>query len=427
MDNYLSHRWPGQPEPEALPRKKKKKQRAGRAGKGRRRLKVFLIVLLILLLLAGSGVGSWFLARHLFALRMGAALPDAGEPEVSQSQPAESDSGNTDPVGKDLPLPVIPRAELVEGVVLETAQSAGESMASGDIYEKILPSVVSVSVFKGEDVGYGAGSGIIMREDGYILTNYHVLEYGKEAAVMLLDSGYTYPATLVGYDEELDIAILKIEAEGLTAAEFGDSDALRVGDPAYAIGNPMGYLYGSMSEGIISFLNRAQTVGKYEMTLIQTTAVLNSGSSGGALVNESGQVIGITVAKVSGSISGSALVEGIGFAIPISAVRPYINRILAAGESWKPTIGITCYEGEMDGTPGIMIATVEAGTPALAAGLREGDFIIAANGTPVDTVYSLKRVLGEVGVGGTVTCTVRRGSFTMDISFTLIDSSELSG
>ena len=383
--------------------------------------KILLVTLIILALLAGVGVGSWFLAKALIPLWMDVPVADNSPPAVSD--PAPTVSPQDQPRSK---VPVIPRAELEEGVELEVSGVDGKVMLPKAIYEKVLPSVVSISVYRGEDLGYGAGSGIIMREDGYILTNYHVLESGLDAAVMLLSDSSTYPARLVGYDEELDLAILKIEAEGLTAAEFGDSDALSVGDAAYAIGNPMGYLYGSMSEGIISFLDRPQTVGEHEMTLSQTTAVLNSGSSGGALVNEYGQVIGITVAKVSGSVDGSALVEGIGFAIPVSAVRPYVNRILAAGESWKPTLGITCYAAEVDGRAGIVVVTVEEGTPAQAAGLREGDFIVAANDTPVDSVYALKRVLGEVGVGGRLKCTVVRGKFQMDISFFLIDSTDLN-
>ena len=427
MDNYLSYRWPGQQTgdtPAPVPGSSGKQKKQKRPKKKRRVLRGILITLLILVIVAGIGVGSWFLVKEMLPRWLDQPIADAQPGDSSFSAPADEipeDGGE----GEELSAPAIERAEIEEGVTLELLPPGKESLLPSAIYEQVLPSVVIVSVFCGEDVGYSGGTGIVMSEDGYILTNYHVIENGLEAAVTLLSDESSYPAMLVGFDEEFDIAILKIDAEGLTPASFGDSDALKVGDPAYAIGNPIGYLYGSMSEGIISYLDRAQTVGEYEMTLIQTTAVLNSGNSGGPLVNEYGQVIGVAVAKISGSVSGSALVEGVGFAIPISLVRPYINRILATGESWRPTIGITCYATELGGVPGIMVVTVDESTPAFEAGLSVDDFIIAANGKPVDTLLSLKRELAEVGVGGTLTCTVIHRGSQREISFTLIDSSDL--
>jgi S1-C subfamily serine protease len=278
---------------------------------------------------------------------------------------------------------------------------------------------VAASVSGGSS--YSVGSGVIMREDGYILTNFHVVQKGSELTVMLLSDGGTYGAELVGYDEEMDIAILKIQATGLTAARFGDSDDLRVGDTAYAIGNPMGYLYGTMTDGIISAVDQEVEVGDYTMTLIQTSAALNSGNSGGALINEYGQVVGITVAKISGTVD-SALVEGLGLAIPISAARPYINHILETGETWRPTIGITCFAVEADGVAGIQVETVDQDSPAFAAGLTKGDIIIEAQGKPVSSVYALKRVLGDVGADGELTCTILRDGEKLELTFALFDN-----
>jgi serine protease Do len=249
------------------------------------------------------------------------------------------------------------------------------------------------------------------------------VEKGETVSVMLLSDGESYQAKLVGYDEELDIAILKINATGLTAARFGDSDGLRVGDTAYAIGNPMGYLYGSMTDGIVSAVNQEVEVGERTMTLIQTTAALNSGNSGGALINEYGQVVGITVAKISGSVD-SAVVEGLGLAIPISAARPYINHILDTGETWRPTIGITCYAVETDGVAGIQVETVAPGTPAYEAGLTKGDIIIQAQGKPVPTIYALKRVLGDVGADGELSCVILRDGERLKLTFALYDDME---
>lgn len=410
MDNYLSYRWPSQVSadwrPEGEPSRPKKKRRV---------LRTILIVLLILGLLTGLGMGAWALSQHLL---------DRFEGEASN--PESSPTGHPELVLPDPEEPqiTIPRAEVGLGVTLELEDAGLEMLAPQAVYNKVLPSVVSVAAYIESENAYGAGSGVIMREDGYILTNYHVIEGGSAVSVMLLADNSVYDARLVGYDEEYDIAVLKIEASGLTAASFGDSDALKVGDTAYAIGNPMGYLYGTMTEGIISALTRGITVGDYDMTLIQTSAALNSGNSGGALINSAGQVVGIAVAKISGQTDG-ALVEGLAFAIPISDVRPFINRILETGETWRPTIGITCYEAEADGVSGIMVATVELGSHALIAGMREYDLITHANGIPVSTLYELKRVLADVGVGGTLTCTVLREGEEMEISFTLIDSSDL--
>lgn len=405
MDNYLSHRWPAQVSAEWQPEqyRPKKKRR-------------WLAVLLILVLLAGLAAGGWFLSRSIFD-RLNGETPPA--------------SDVNDPVS-DLPVPepsqpvtTVARAETGLGVTLELEASPGEMMAPQAVYNKVLPSVVSISAYLEKEGGYAAGSGVIMREDGYILTNYHVIEGGSEVSVMLLSDNSVYDALLVGYDEEYDIAVLKIDAEGLTAASFGDSDALQVGDTAYAIGNPLGYLYGTMTDGIISALRQEVEVDGRTMTLIQTSAALNSGNSGGALITATGQVVGIAVAKITGQNAG-AQVESLAFAIPISDVRPYINRILATGETWRPTIGITCYAAEADGVKGIMVATVEAKSGALKAGLREFDLITHANGVPVSSLYELKRVLGEVGVGGTLTCTVLRGDEEMELSFPLIDSTDLN-
>ena len=409
MDNYLSYRWPAEVpadwKPEGEPPRRKKKRRV---------LRTLFVILLVLVLLAGLGVGGWFLTQRILKQWGG----EAPAPESSGGHPEPVISASVEP------QLTVPRAEVGLGVTLELDESSPEMLAPQAVYNKVLPSVVSVATYIASENAYSAGSGVIMREDGYILTNYHVIEGGSEVSIMLLSDNSTHDAKLVGYDEEYDIAVLKIEADGLTAARFGDSDDLKVGDTSYAIGNPMGYLYGTMTEGIISSLARGITVGDYDMTLIQTSAALNSGNSGGALVNAAGQVVGIAVAKISGHTDG-ALVEGLAFAIPISDVRPFINRILETGETWRPTIGITCYEAEADGVKGIMVATVELGSTALIAGLREYDFITHANGIPVSTVYGLKRVLAEVGVGGTLTCTILREGEEMEISFTLIDSSQL--
>ena len=404
MDNYLSHRWPQG----ALVTQRPEKARQTK--KKRRELRTLAVCLLLAALLVGLMAAGWFLAQK--ALEQWAA--DLGRPE--QSAPAWPE-----PTQEETPELSIPRAEVGLGVTLELDETRLSALPAQEIYQQVLPSVVSVVTHMSSGQGYGAGSGVIMREDGYILTNYHVIEGGDAVKIMLLSDGATYDAQLVGYDESLDIAVLKIDAEGLTAAQFGDSDLLEIGDAAYAIGNPMGYLYGTMTDGIISALHVEVDVDGKSMNLIQTSAALNSGNSGGALINEQGQVVGITVAKISGK-EDEALVEGLGLAIPISDARPFINYILETGETCQPAIGITCSAAAMDGTAGVMVQSVEPDGPAREAGLQKLDLIVAGTGKAVDSIYSLKRLINETGVGGVISLTVLREGERLEVTCHVVDS-----
>ena len=404
MDNYLSHRWPQGALVTQRPEKARQKK------KKRRVLRTLVVCLLLAALLVGLMAAGWFLAQK--ALEQWAA--DLGRPE--QSAPAWPE-----PTQEETPELSIPRAEVGLGVTLELDETRLSALPAQEIYQQVLPSVVSVVTHMSSGQGYGAGSGVIMREDGYILTNYHVIEGGDAVKIMLLSDGATYDAQLVGYDESLDIAVLNIDAEGLTAAQFGDSDLLEIGDAAYAIGNPMGYLYGTMTDGIISALHVEVDVDGKSMNLIQTSAALNSGNSGGALINEQGQVVGITVAKISGK-EDEALVEGLGLAIPISDARPFINYILETGETCQPAIGITCSAAAMDGTAGVMVQSVEPDGPAREAGLQKLDLIVAGNGKAVDSIYSLKRLINETGVGGVISLTVLREGERLEVTCHVVDS-----
>lgn len=404
MDNYLSHRWPQGALVTQRPEKARQKK------KKRRVLRTLAVCLLLAALLVGLMAAGWFLAQK--ALEQWAA--DLGRPEQSALAWPE-------PTQEETPELSIPRAEVGLGVTLELDETRLSALPAQEIYQQVLPSVVSVVTHMSSGQGYGAGSGVIMREDGYILTNYHVIEGGDAVKIMLLSDGATYDAQLVGYDESLDIAVLKIDAEGLTAAQFGDSDLLEIGDAAYAIGNPMGYLYGTMTDGIISALHVEVDVDGKSMNLIQTSAALNSGNSGGALINEQGQVVGITVAKISGK-EDEALVEGLGLAIPISDARPFINYILETGETCQPAIGITCSAAAMDGTAGVMVQSVEPDGPAREAGLQKLDLIVAGNGKAVDSIYSLKRLINETGVGGVISLTVLREGERLEVTCHVVDS-----
>ena len=231
----------------------------------------------------------------------------------------------------------LPRAELNGDVKLTLQpQPEGERLTLQEIYRLCQPSVVSIRTGIGKAGGY-LGTGVVLTEDGYILTNAHVLDRAETATVTMLEDETEYEAKLVGSDTVSDLAVLKIEAQGLTPAQFASSDTLQVGDPVVAIGNPLGQqLNGTMTDGIVSAINRNVIYGGHSMTLIQTNAAINEGNSGGPLINAWGQVVGITNMKAF-----NTGVEGIGFAIPTSVVRSVADALLAEGEvAGRPSIGI---------------------------------------------------------------------------------------
>ena len=304
-----------------------------------------------------------------------------------------------------------------------TASSNDEDALSlQEIYEKMIPSVVSIVT------NAGTGTGIVMSEDGYLITNCHVIAQAQQITAMTWDET-TYTAALVGSDEASDLAVLKIEPdEALTAAEFGDSDALRVGDTVVAIGDPLGVkLRGTMTNGIVSAINRNLMVNDREMTLIQTNAALNNGNSGGPLINCYGQVVGVNAVKLS-SYYSQATVEGLGFAIPISTAKPIIDELIQNGYvAGRPAIGIS---GEQlpaaarvyYGLPeGVYVTYVAPDSGAWEAGVRKGDIITAINGTAVSSVDALNTVKNRYSAGDTVTLTIYRSGQTADVDITLMD------
>ena len=211
----------------------------------------------------------------------------------------------------------IPTVAADPGVTLEVEEEHGAPLTAQEIYARVNPTVVTVIAQLGED-GASVGTGVIFTSDGYILTNYHVLEGGMDCTVAL-STGHSYEARYVAGDAENDLAVLKTDLTGLPAAEFGDSEDLVVGDPVYAIGNPLGYeLRGTLTDGIVSAINRDVWVDGRTMNLIQTNAALNTGNSGGPLINVYGQVVGINTIKMTSSYSN---VEGLGFAIPLSLIH----------------------------------------------------------------------------------------------------------
>ena len=246
------------------------------------------------LIAAGVLVLAVVAATVVASLRGGGAVPpvDGGTGDGGDASSIVNISGAE--------KTTIPRIQGEAGVSLVCTAPAGEKLSIQDVYEKVNPSTVLVVADKGEQASIGTG--VIMTADGYIITNAHVISGGKDCWIAL-DTGYTYDAKLVGYSEERDLAVLKaVDAADLPAASFGDSDLCRVGDTVYAIGNPLGVeLRGTLTDGIISAINRDVQVDGRVMTLLQTTAALNNGNSGGPLINEYGQVVGINTLKMSGN------------------------------------------------------------------------------------------------------------------------------
>ncbi len=308
-----------------------------------------------------------------------------------------------------------------DGSITLTITPPAEELTPQEIYEKVSPATVIVLAQQGEKTT--VGTGVIMTADGYILTNAHVIMGGESAAIALYGQ-YLYEAELVGYDTDTDIAVLKaLDAGDFPTAEFGNSDLCRVGDTVYAIGNPLGVeLYGTMSDGILSAINRDIAIEGHTVTVLQTTAALNNGNSGGPLINTAGQVIGINTLKMGGGSNPAiAQIEGLGFALPISDASYVVNDILATGAyHGTPTFGITVIgTTDTNGKDVVMIYSLEENGAAAEAGLCEGDVIRSVNGQPVDSVARLLALRRSYHVGDTVSVEIWRGGTVQSYSVTL--------
>lgn len=328
--------------------------------------------------------------------------------------------------------------------VPETAIATGYNASDKDIVtiaENVGPSIVAITskvayqdYFNNVSYSEGAGSGVIFKVDNqyaYILTNYHVIDGAKELIVEIVKDEFIN-ATVVGKDKSTDIAIIKVAkkdmktatASGVKPAVFGNSDNIKVGQTAVAIGNPLGY-NNSVTVGVISALDR-ELKGQNSLKLIQTDAAINPGNSGGALVNGSGEVIGINSVKIA-----NEEVEGIGFAIPINAIKPLIEEILSKGFISRPYLGIygadisketaTVYEVPV----GVLVRSVVEGSGAEKAGLKQGDIIISINDTRINSMTDISSVLAKLKVGDTVKAkVVRNQSQNITLTIKLQDANE---
>ena len=367
-------------------------------------LRVLLIVMSVLL--AGSVIG--FASFGVYTA-LTTSRPSAFS-DFSQPSPADPGEENAEP---EVSAPALPDIEVVpntEGIALNSTPT-GAPMSAAEVYNKVLPSTVLVVTTTENSVG--TGTGIFATEDGYIITNSHVVLNSKSVAVQVkTNDGAFHDAVVVGYDKTTDLAVLKIEGSGYTPAEFGNSDELVMGQEVLAIGNPGGEQFsGSLTGGIVSGLNRS--VGEYSsngMTYIQTDAAINPGNSGGPLVNMYGQVIGINSAKIV-----SEQYEGMGFAIPTSGGKAIIDDLLSGGYvQGRVRFGIKGNEiTEMQASmysvqTGFMIQEIDADSSFNGTDVQVYDIITAVDGVETPTLDALSDALLAYGPGDTVTVSLFR-------------------
>jgi serine protease Do len=310
-----------------------------------------------------------------------------------------------------------------------TSTDSGSELSAADIAAIAANSVVEIRTetvttdsWMQQYVTNGAGSGVIISQDGYIVTNNHVID-GANKITVRLKSGTTYSATLIGTDSKTDVAVLKIKASGLTPAVIGDSDSLKVGDTALAIGNPLGQLGGTVTEGIISALDRELVIDGKTMRLMQTDAAINPGNSGGGLFNDKGELIGIVVAKSSGSD-----VEGLGFAIPVNTAKSVAGELMQYGyvkgriDTGMTFIDLTSAQKALRygvGKLGVYVKSVQSGSSAASAGFKSGDLITLVGNTKITDGTALTQAFENYKVGDTVKITVERNGNSVQLTLTL--------
>ena len=323
----------------------------------------------------------------------------------------------------------IPTVEKRPEWELELKPAGKQTQSLQEIYRDCVDSIVSIRSYVDGEIGFFWGTGIVLSEDGLILTNAHVIE-GCDSAVVVLSDDQEFEASLVGTDRTSDIAVLKIEAEGLKPAVFGESDALTVGEDVAAIGNPLGEEFrATLTNGIISAIDRGVSYDGHSMNLIQTNTAINEGNSGGALLNMFGQVVGVTNMKMMSNYSS---IEGIGFAIPSTTVRNVVNALIRDGEvRGRPAVGITVgaisdmAADHYELPEGLYVSAVSEDSDAFRKGIKEGDIITAVNGEPAKSSDDILKVRNGLGVGDTINFTIWRDGETFDVDVALVEYNDI--
>lgn len=378
-------------------------------GKNKKKSKKFLTGLIAVLCVLAIGVTSAVGYTMISGNGIGISTSNDGrkEPNASDNN-SKSDSAVSTRDTENLPT-------------ITQLATPSDALSIPEIVEKVSGSVVGISASSSTQIA--TGTGVIMSEDGYIITNAHVVNGASDLSVVFTDEDKTsVPAELIGLDSQTDLAVIKIDKTGLTPAEFGKSSELQVGEVAIAIGNPLGFqLAGSVTAGIISATDRTLTIEDQEMNLIQTDASINSGNSGGALVNAYGQVIGITSAKVSSTYG-----EGLGFAIPIDNATPIINDLMKYGYvKGRPVLGLSgetiteLYSGYYGVPQGFIVRSVEEDSAADKAGIQVGDIIIGINDTTITSITEFNNIKSKCKAGDKITITLYRNGNKKNVEATL--------
>ena len=322
-----------------------------------------------------------------------------------------------------------------KSVAMQTVKTNGTQLTASQVYQNNVNSTVGITTeittnyFGYKTTAAASGSGFIITDDGYIVTNHHVIEGANSVKVTLYDNTQ-YDAEIVGSDESNDIAVLKIDASGLTPVTLGDSEALSVGDNVVAIGNPLGELTFTLTSGIVSAKDRSITTSNsVMMNLIQTDCAINSGNSGGALFNMYGEVVGVTNAKYSSNSSTEASIDNIGFAIPINNVKDIVTSIIENGYVVKPYIGVSVETVSSDmksyGIPeGAVVRVVNEDSPAEKAGLKENDIITKADDEDITSSNDLVSKIKKASKGDKITLTVYRQGEEKTIELTVDETKQ---
>ena len=347
--------------------------------------------------------------------------------EIEESKEAET--SETVPEETSLAAPAAeaqPHLDLVPSETSVSTFTQEQGLSLQEIYARNIDSVVSITCTYRN--GSSSGTGVIFSTEGYIVTNHHVIE-GAQAITVLLTDERILEATLIGTDAVSDLAVLHVEEGNLTAAEFGDSTQLRVGDSVAAIGDPLGSEFrGTLTNGIVSAINRDVTMEGRTMTLIQTNAAINSGNSGGPLINCYGQVIGINTLKI-GDNASSAGVEGLGFAIPSATVKEIVDQLIDQGYvSGRPSLGIygegvsSFYQHYYRMPAGLYITQVLLDSDAASRGIIPGDILISIDNTRITNMDDLNSVIYNYNPGDSVTVVFYRQGFQYQVNLTLAEA-----
>ena len=323
----------------------------------------------------------------------------------------------------------IERTVLEQPFTLPLAQPGEQELSLQELYAACADSIVGITAYPEDQDGYYWGTGVIADEAGLIVTTAHVIE-GCTSAEVTLYNNESYEARLVGADAVSDLALLKIDCSGLPAASFGDISSLSVGDPVAAIGNPLSEEFRStLTNGIISAIDRGMNYNGHTMSLLQTNAAINEGNSGGALFNMYGQVVGITNMKMMSYFSS---IEGIGFAIPSSTVKAVVDQLAENGEvRGRPSIGITVGAIPQEAVEnyelpeGLYISAVAENSDAAAQGIREGDILLAIDGQSVSTTEEVAAIRDTKGVGDSLRFTIWRQGETFEVDVRLMDTNDI--